>query len=335
MVLVNLNRADDTIECLESILRSDYPDITAIVVDNGSKDDSVDKLTRWARGEYVYETPDGPLQPLSWPPIAKPVDLRVADSAQPGPFSSGPRLWIVPMERNAGFAAGNNAALRMILDHGETAGPEGYVLLLNNDMVVAPTAVSTLVRELEAKPKVAAMGGVTLDYTEVERVQMVGGATRTGLGRSEVLGAGLDRSRIPVGATLAFVGGGLLLIRIATLRAVGVFDETFFLYGEDYDWGVRMRRQGYELAYSSYAHVWHKGSVTVVLRSPFQDYHMIRGTLTFVRKHAPHLIVVAMLHSVFRSFAPKIARRQWQRARAVIRAYHDHFRAIPAGPDAP
>jgi GT2 family glycosyltransferase len=335
VVLVNLNRADDTIECLESVLRSDYPDVRAIVVDNGSSDDSVQKLTRWANGQYVYKAPDGPLQSLSWPPVPKPAAHQIVDARGGAAPSRETPLCIVTLARNTGFAAGNNTALHLILDVTSGRESRGYALLLNNDMVVAPDAISRLVQALDARTDVAAMGGVTLDYADVDRVQMVGGAARTGFGREDVLGAGLHRNAVPVDAEIAFVGGGCLLIRLDMLRTVGLFDEAFFLYGEDYDWGVRMRQKGYRLAYAPDSYVWHKGSVTVVLRSPFQDYHMIRGTLTFVKKHLPHLMPLALLHSFVRSLAPKIVRRQWKRARAVLRAYLDHFRSIPAGPDAP
>lgn len=335
VVLVNLNRPDDTIECMESVLRSDYPEVRVVVVDNGSTDDSLQKLAAWANGQFPHKPVDGPLSSLSWPPVPKPVKHQVIDLQRGASVASDARVRFVNLGRNTGFAAGNNAALRLLLGEARAPQSSGYALLLNNDMVIARDAVSRLVEALESRPDVAAMGGVILDYSHVDTVQMVGGATRTGLGREDLLGAGLRRDAIPVGMELAFVGGGCLLISFETLRRVGLFDEAFFLYGEDYDWGVRMRQKGYRLAYAADAVVWHKGSVTVVLRSPFQDYHMIRGTLRFVKKHLPYLIVPALLHSVFRSLAPKILRRQWHRIRAVLRAYSDHFRSIPAGPDAP
>lgn len=211
VVLVNLNRADDTIECLESVFRSDYQDVRAIVVDNGSSDDSVQKFARWANGEYVHKASNGPLRSLSWPPVTKPISLHLVHAHQGGAdFSNDARISIIALGRNTGFAAGNNAALRLLLD----LTPGGYALLLNNDMVIAPDAIGRLVHALEAQPDVAAMGGVILDYGDVDKVQMVGGAARTGFGREDVLGAGLHRSAVPVGGDIAFVGGGCL----STLR---------------------------------------------------------------------------------------------------------------------
>ena len=45
IVLVNWNRSDDTLNCLNSIYKSTYKNIEVVVVDNGSKDDQIKKLT--------------------------------------------------------------------------------------------------------------------------------------------------------------------------------------------------------------------------------------------------------------------------------------------------
>jgi GT2 family glycosyltransferase len=326
VVVVNLNRWRDTVECLETVFRSDYPDVHVLLVDNGSTDDSVDRFAEWASGVRPYERPaSDALAHLSWPPIPKPIthDLILRQD----PLSSSHRvplvrLTIIANFKNEGFSVGNNIGLRLILE----SGASGYALLINNDMVIAPDAISALVNTIERDPRIAATGGVLFDYAQPETVQMVGGATSTALGVTNVLGAGLKRGQVPAAMDLGFVGGGCLLIRLSTLREVGLLDEAFFLYGEDYDWGKRMRDRGYRLTYAPEAEAWHKGSVTTVSRSPFQDYHMVRSLLTYTRKHEPRRMLAAFGYSLFRSLAPKILRGEWTRARAVLSAYADHVR---------
>src|SRR4051812_10827398 len=74
-VIVNFNGWRDTVECLESVLRSDYDTLRVIVVDNASTDDSVHRLADWAAGHWPY-TPSRVtrLSTFSTPPVAKPVD---------------------------------------------------------------------------------------------------------------------------------------------------------------------------------------------------------------------------------------------------------------------
>ena len=323
-VLVNLNRWPDTIECLESLLRSDVGNTRAIVVDNGSSDGSIERLERWAAGVEPPSPPASPrLRELSWPPVRKPIahaTVRLGEARALTPPTDFPTLTIVAAGRNLGFAAAINAGLRLVLE----STPDGYAFLVNNDMVVARDALGRMLVRLDGDPRIAAAGGVILDYDAPDRVQSIGGGWMSKVwGKSKVFGAGLPRAEVRAPSDLGYVSGGCLLIRFETLRRIGLMDERFFLYGEDADWGERMRAAGLRLAVAPDALTWHKGSLTVVGRSPLQDYHIVRSSLRFVHKHAPPLAGFAWAYSFARFLAPKLVRGEWDRARAVLRAYRD------------
>ena len=58
----------DTIECLESVLRNDYPNYQVIVVDNNSQNNSIKYMQEWADGKFdVCLRQDNPLRNLSFP----------------------------------------------------------------------------------------------------------------------------------------------------------------------------------------------------------------------------------------------------------------------------
>ena len=326
LVLVNFNGWSDTIECLESLLRSDYPDLRVLVVDNGSSDGSVERLLEWARGGSQPSQPaSAALRNLSWPPVSKPVDHIVisADSTREKHQGAFPRVSFIVSAKNLGFAGGNNIALRLLLESDAT----GYAGLVNNDMVVAPDAVSAMVTAIEKDSSLGAVGGVVLDYNDPDVVQIIGGGWMSAVsGMSRVFGAGVRRGEIRQPPPLGYVCGGWLLMRMETLRRVGVLDERYFLYAEDADWGERMRAQGYRLGCTTTSVVWHKGSNTIGSRSAFQDYHVVHSALLFARKHAPAFTPFAAAYSVARCLLPKIVRGQWVRARSVLRAYGDLVR---------
>ncbi|RKX59396.1 MAG: hypothetical protein DRP29_04690 [Thermodesulfobacteriota bacterium] len=50
VIILNYNSWKDTIECLESVLRNDYPNYQVIVIDNGSQDNSMEYIKAWAEG---------------------------------------------------------------------------------------------------------------------------------------------------------------------------------------------------------------------------------------------------------------------------------------------
>jgi len=74
IIILNYNNWYDTIECLESVLRNDYPNYQVIVVDNNSQNNSVDYMRAWADGMLdICVDPKNPLRNLSFPPLPKPI----------------------------------------------------------------------------------------------------------------------------------------------------------------------------------------------------------------------------------------------------------------------
>ena len=74
IILLNYNGWQDTIECLESVIKNDYPNYQVIVVDNNSPNNSMEHLKSWSEGKLdVWVNPHNPLGSLSFPPVQKPI----------------------------------------------------------------------------------------------------------------------------------------------------------------------------------------------------------------------------------------------------------------------
>src|ERR1035437_8116597 len=82
IILLNWNGWTDTIECLESLLRSDYANYTIVVCDNGSSDASLEQIQSWARGEILASCSNSHLAHLTSPPVTKPVSFTSYPSPQ-------------------------------------------------------------------------------------------------------------------------------------------------------------------------------------------------------------------------------------------------------------
>ena len=221
------------------------------------------------------------------------------------------RVVMMPLERNGGFAAGNNAGIRFSRRDGRAQ----YVWLLNNDTVVAANALSGLVRAAEADDTLGAVGGTMLYYADPSVVQFAPGGT----------------VRLSTGAMAAtrefnFICGGCLLVRSKVFDEIGLLDERFFVYAEDSDFCLRIGDGGWKMGYAPDAIVWHKGGGTTVNGSPFHDYHNVRSSLLLVHKWRPASVPVALGYWMYRAVAPKILRGQWRRLPAVMRAYADALR---------
>src|SRR5579862_35577 len=141
VLLLNWNGWRDTLECLESVLKLDYPRMTVVLCDNASTDESVREVREWARGASIPDlrTPDA-LRQFVEPRIPKPVSLREysrAEAEAGGSALTEDGVVLIHNGANLGFAGGNNTGLRFLSHHEEIK----YVWILNNDIVVAPDSL--------------------------------------------------------------------------------------------------------------------------------------------------------------------------------------------------
>jgi GT2 family glycosyltransferase len=330
VLLVNYNGWRDTLECLESIFRLDYPDVRVIVCDNGSTDGSLERIQAWAEGTQAATaaravTPYVPRDTLFQKPI--PYVLRDRAQAETGTVADADaRLVLVRLGENLGFTGGNNVGLRYLQARGEP----GLVWILNNDTVVESSSLREMVARLSENQELGAIGATVFWYDRPERIQVAGG------GRLSRWSGFTTVARVAGGARshpsrFDFISGACMLIRLDVLRRVGLLDERYFMYSEEVDWCLRMRQAGMQLGYAPSARVWHKGQGLGQRHSDRRDYHTVRSALLLIHKFAPSRLPVAVAWSISRCLIPKLVRRQWHRARPVMTAYHDFFSAVSTG----
>ena len=91
---------------------------------------------------------------------------------------------------------------------------------------------------------------------------------------------------------------------------VGMFDENFFLYYEDADLSMRLKKQGFKIIYEPKAILWHKNAVATGSGSPLQDYYITRNRLVFGFRYAKPRVKVALFRE---SLKILINGRKWQK----------------------
>ena len=88
---------------------------------------------------------------------------------------------------------------------------------------------------------------------------------------------------------LEFVPSCTLFADVRALSQVGVFDEGYFFYYDDYDFSARLRQVGFEIRFVPDAHAYHKVSVSTQkdTRPARWRRTMGRSSVRFYRKHNP------------------------------------------------
>lgn len=194
-----------------------------------------------------------------------------------------PALTYLRNAQNLGYAGGNNTGIRYALDKGAE-----FVLVLNNDTVVAPSIVDELLAAFAAHPELGIVGPIVNFMDEQHVVMTDGVAFNPGPGteffkRIIVPPSAAHPSAVPVD----IVNGCCMMIRSDVLRQVGLFDEQFFIVHEESDLCLKAGRAGFGCAVFSRTLVWHKGS-SAFERSgrQLQRYFDARNLFYLIRRHA-------------------------------------------------
>ncbi|MGB8273753.1 MAG: glycosyltransferase family 2 protein [Alphaproteobacteria bacterium] len=325
ILILNWNGWGDTLECLESVFRLDYPNFRVIVCDNASSDESLSHIKAWAEGRLdVAKERGGLLRDLSYPPVAKPIPYVEYDRATAeagGRTADGDaRLVLIRTGANLGYGAGNNVGLRYALARGDFQ----YVWLLNNDTVVKAGALGAMVEQCRRVPAAGMCGSVIYLFDEPDKISCVGGgslqgwlkATRslTDFAAANESFASADGSRAPV-----YVTGASLLVRSDVLRDIGLVPGGYFLYFEDTEWAILALRKGYALTYAPDSVVYHRVSASSGGGgTPLLDYYYARNRLLFAARMFP-LTLPAVAAVLARNILVRLVRGEWRRLGMAVR----------------
>lgn len=240
-VVLNWKGLEDTLACLASIYEQKAVPAYVVVVDNGSGDGSVDGVHDWLNQNprFIATEVQGLSQPLNRTREFVLHDRE--DSIGAGKSRGLPcRFVTIENETNLGFAAGNNVAIRFLIDRRVK-----YVLLLNNDTVLDNEAFAILVDGLEQCPECQCMVPQIRYAGDPERIWNCG-AEWTWLGMPRYNFAEANISALDgVGPfAVEMVSGCALIIRTSWLEINGVLSERFFFGEEDIEFSWRMRAMG-------------------------------------------------------------------------------------------
>ena len=197
--------------------------------------------------------------------------------------NTGFKIKFLTAGKNLGFGRGVN----FVLAHDrQSESPHDYYLLLNNDAVAGPGLVSGLLLALKKEPQAA---------LAAPRVVSSDPSREYGIWYHRYLGLLLSR---PGRFRFHYFTGCCLLLPRHLVGETGLFDEAFFMYGEDTELGWRLNRQGKKMICVTDVFVEHEYGPSVDRSSFFYEYHMVRGHLLLSLKTAIHPAEIPFLLAV-------------------------------------
>lgn len=249
IIILNWNGWRNTLECLESLYRIVYPNYEVIVVDNGSKDQSVKMIKKWVNGK--------------------------ADK----------KFFILENDNNYGFTRGNNIAINQILKEKKS----DYILLLNNDTVVSKEFLTELIKAAESDASIGIVGPKLYYYNYNNRkdvIQSAGAKINLYTGRFINYGdKQIDRKQFDNIRAVDHICGACLLIKREVINKIGLLDEKFFAYFEDVDWSLKTKRRGYKIIYIPNSIIWHKGGESLSNAPEVSEYYNARNLFWIEKRY--------------------------------------------------
>ena len=220
-------------------------------------------------------------------------DVVVVDNSGRKAVEPGNRLRVISNDRNVGFGAAFNQAFR--------ASEAPFLAVLNDDAVAHPEWLESLLRSVEERPDVGMCAS---------RVLLAGdgrldsaGMLLCGDGSSKQRGHLEPADTYERRQEALLPSGSAGFYRREMLEEIGLFDESFFLYCEDTDLGLRARWAAWECLYVPEAVVEHRYSHSAGQASALKAYYVERNRLYLAVKNlALRDLILAPFYSMARYF---------------------------------
>lgn len=212
-------------------------------------------------------------------------------------------IYVDSPKGNVGFAGGNNLGLKKSLEI-----KTDLVVLINNDTLVPKDLVSNILKSPILDSHVGIVGGLiyfakgyefedSYQKDDLGKVVWYAGGV---LDWDNVLGShrgvnDVDRGQYQELEKTDFVTGCLLITKPSVLDQVGLLDERYFLYHEDTDFNLRVKKAGFTLIFDPKIKIWHKVAQSSGIGSPLNDYFLTRNRLVLGMAYATSRTKFALL----------------------------------------
>ena len=222
------------------------------------------------------------------------IDNGSSDNSVVSIRNKFPDYEIIELAENHGFAKGNNTGFQSVKQKAD------YTIFLNNDTIVDPNFIDPLVNELEAISNVKQTAPKIFYEDKKEYIWFAGGIISlwTGVIRHSGIRK-KDSSKFSQKRKIDYATGCCVCMRTADFESIGMFDESFLLYGEDVDLSLRFSNQGGEILFVPESKIWHKVSASLGGQSAFGKWkRKLSGKMKLVRKHSPGYQVIISLFMI-------------------------------------
>ena len=197
-----------------------------------------------------------------------------------------PQVKVIRSKENLGFAGGNNLGIK--------AARGKYLFFINNDTIlrckkddVRCKMFQPLIDKLESSPKIGMVSPKIKFSWEDNPIQFAGFTPLSRITlRNQSIGCGeSDRGQYDTPHPTPYAHGAAMMVKREVIENAGLMPECYFLYYEELDWSMMIRRAGYDIWYEPSVTIYHKESQSTGQSSPLKSYYMTRNRLLFAKRN--------------------------------------------------
>jgi GT2 family glycosyltransferase len=290
------------------------PLVVTVVLNTNRRQDTLDCLGSLERSSYANRH-----------------DIVLDNSSSDGSVEAFraefPRVEIIRLSQNLGYAGNNNVGIRAALDRGAD-----WVFVLNEDTVQAPDCLDELVRVAERDPRTGIVGPTVYHHDEPRVIQSAGGVLDSRWRSRHLRQNEVDGGEAREPTRVDWISGCAIMVRRTAIEQVGALDDRFFYYWEETEWCLRVARGGWEIVHVPRARLWHKGVSRDYRPAPSVTYYNTRNALLMMSKHgAPLAARASAWVGIARTLASWTMRPRWRGQRAhrdaMWRGARDYLRS--------
>lgn len=192
-----------------------------------------------------------------------------------------PQVKVIRSKQNLGFAGGNNLGIQ--------AAKGKYLFFINNDTLLRPQTsdLGSLMSRLDSSPKIGMVCPKIRFSWGNQLIQYAGYTPLSPVTlRNQSIGYGEEEhGQYDSPHPTPYAHGAAMMIKREVIEKAGMMPECYFLYYEELDWSMMIRRTGYEIWYEPACTIFHKESQTTGQQSPLKTFYITRNRLLFAKRN--------------------------------------------------
>ena len=229
-----------------------------------------------------------------------------------------PQVKVIKSDQNLGFAGGNNLGIK--------AAQGKYLFLINNDTIFKEFNIHALIDRMESSPAIGIVCPKIRFAWDNNPIQFAGYSRLSKVSvRNHAIGFNEeDHGQYETPDPTQYAHGAAMMIRREAINKVGLMPECYFLYYEELDWSMMIRRAGYDIWFEPACTVFHKESQTTGQNSPLRTYYITRNRLLFTQRNQPsnakyitYFYLIAIV--AIRDLLKYTVQRRWDLFQTTIR----------------